>query len=424
MSRIAVIGAGISGMAAAYLLSRKHTVWLYERAERLGGHTHTHDIATSRGVQPIDTGFIVHNERTYPNLVRLFHELGVARQKSDMSFGVSCQATGLEYSSRGVKGFFARRRNLLRPAHYKLFAEIARFNRVSTEFVTRGSGPGSATDRMEMTLGDYLRTHEFSDEMARLYLYPMASSVWSTSLDEIASFPVLTLLRFFFNHGFLTVNGHPQWYSVAGGSSSYIAPLTAPYRERVVTGAEIESVGHEADAPVVRFADGRAEKFDEVVFACHAPQALGMLEAPTAAEQSTLAAFRTTKSHTVLHTDARLLPRRADARASWNYHLSGSTGRGAATLTYHMNRLQNIAAPEDYCVSLNRTAAIDRTKVLREMEYFHPLYTLDAVRAQGRWSEISGARHLHFCGAYWFYGFHEDGLNSAIRVAGRLGVSW
>jgi predicted NAD/FAD-binding protein len=419
MSRVAVIGAGISGMAAAYLLSRKHTVWLFEREARLGGHTHTHDIETSRGTQPIDTGFIVHNDRTYPNLVRLFGELGVARQKSDMSFGVSCQATGMEYSSRGVKGFFARRRNFLRPAHYRLFAEIARFNRVSTEFVTRGAG----THMMEMTLGDYMRAHAFSDEMARLYLYPMASSVWSTSLEEIASFPALTLLRFFFNHGFLTVNGHPQWYSVAGGSSTYIAPITAPYRERVVTGAKIESVGHDAGAPVVRFSDGRAEKFDEVVFACHGPQALGLLEAPTAAEQSTLSAFRTTKSQTVLHTDSRLLPRRPDARASWNYHLSSGTG-GAATLTYHMNRLQNIAAPEDYCVSLNRTDAIDRTKVLREMEYFHPLYTLDAVRAQGRWSEMSGKRHLHFCGAYWFYGFHEDGLNSAIRVAERLGVGW
>jgi predicted NAD/FAD-binding protein len=419
MSRVAVIGAGISGMAAAYLLSRKHTVWLFEREARLGGHTHTHDIETSRGTQPIDTGFIVHNDRTYPNLVRLFGELGVARQKSDMSFGVSCQATGMEYSSRGVKGFFARRRNFLRLAHYRLFAEIARFNRVSTEFVTRGAG----THMMEMTLGDYMRAHAFSDEMARLYLYPMASSVWSTSLEEIASFPALTLLRFFFNHGFLTVNGHPQWYSVAGGSSTYIAPITAPYRERVVTGAKIESVGHDAGAPVVRFSDGRAEKFDEVVFACHGPQALGLLEAPTAAEQSTLSAFRTTKSQTVLHTDSRLLPRRPDARASWNYHLSSGTG-GAATLTYHMNRLQNIAAPEDYCVSLNRTDAIDRTKVLREMEYFHPLYTLDAVRAQGRWSEMSGKRHLHFCGAYWFYGFHEDGLNSAIRVAERLGVGW
>jgi uncharacterized protein len=422
MSRVAVIGAGISGMAAAYLLSRKHTVWLFEREDRLGGHTHTHDIATSRGTQPIDTGFIVHNDRTYPNLVRLFGELGVARQKSDMSFGVSCQATGMEYSSRGVKGFFARRRNFLRPAHYRLFAEIARFNRVSNEFVTRGA----AVEMMEMTLGEYMHAHEFSDEMARLYLYPMASSVWSTSLDEIASFPALTLLRFFFNHGFLTVNGHPQWYSVAGGSSTYIAPLTAPYRERVVIGAKIGSVGHEAGAPVVRFMNGRAEKFDEIVFACHAPQALGLLEAPTAAEQSTLSAFRTSKSHTVLHTDSRLLPRRPDARASWNYHLSTASGAtsGAATLTYHMNRLQNIAAPEDYCVSLNRTAAIDPTKVLREMEYFHPLYTLDAVRAQGRWSEMSGQRNLHFCGAYWFYGFHEDGLNSAIRVAKRLGVDW
>jgi predicted NAD/FAD-binding protein len=415
MSRVAVIGAGISGMAAAYLLSRKHTVWLFEREERLGGHTHTHNIETSVGTQPIDTGFIVHNDRTYPNLVRLFNELGVERQKSDMSFGVSCQATGMEYSSRGVKGFFAQRRNLLRPAHYRLFSEIGRFNRISTDFVTQGAA-------MEMTLGDYLQRYAFGDELPRLYLYPMASSVWSTSLDEIASFPAITLLRFFFNHGFLTVNGHPQWYSVKGGSSQYIAPLTAPYRDRIETGAKVAGVGHEAGAPVVHFENGRHEKFDEVVIACHAPQALAMLEAPTAAEQSTLSAFRTSRSDTVLHTDSQLLPHRPDARASWNYHLGGS--KGAATLTYHMNRLQNIATPEDYCVTLNRSAAIDSAKVLRQMDYSHPLYTLDAVRAQARWSEMSGRRHLHFCGAYWFYGFHEDGLNSAIRVAHRLGVNW
>ncbi len=413
--RIAVIGAGISGMAAAYLLSRKHQVWLYERDDRIGGHTHTHSVATSQGTKAIDTGFIVHNDRTYPNLVRLFGELGVARQKSDMSFGVTCRQTGLEYSSRGLRGFFAQRKNLLRPAHYNLLREIARFNRISTEFVGK-------TEALEMTLGDYLREYRFSSDMARLYLYPMASAVWSTSLHEIESFPALTLLRFFFNHGFLTINGHPQWYVVQGGSSAYIGPLTAPYRERIVTNARIAGVEHQADQPTLRFEDGSTETFDEVVLACHGPQALRLLAAPTEAERSVLGAFRTSTSETVLHTDTRLLPVREEAHASWNYHLD--SGGHAATLTYDMNRLQTLGTPEKYCVTLNRTRDIDPGKVLRNLSYNHPLYTLDAVRAQARWGEISGVRNVHFCGAYWFYGFHEDGLNSAIRVAQHCGVEW
>ena len=415
MTRIAVIGAGISGMAAAYLLSRKHEVSLFERERRLGGHTHTHKIETSIGVRPIDTGFIVHNDRTYPNLVTLLSELGVEREKSDMSFGVSCQATGLEYSSRGLRGFFATPRNLVRPAHYRFLSEILRFNRESTEFLKR-------PDLSEVTLRDYLTGNRFDGDFARLYLYPMASAVWSTSLEEMETFPALTLLRFFDNHGFLTMNGHPQWYILKGGSSSYIAPMTAPYRERIRLGAEISTVTRAQNRVTIRFTDGQVQSFDHVVFACHAPQALALLSDPTREEGSTLGSFRTTPNDTVLHRDSRLLPRSQHARASWNYHLGRD--RSKPTLTYHMNRLQNIAAREDYCVTLNATEEIAPPKILHELQYEHPLYTLDAVRAQAAWGEISGKNNTHFCGAYWFYGFHEDGLNSAIRVARSLGVEW
>ena len=415
MSRIAVIGAGISGMGAAYLLSRKHEVSLFEREPRLGGHTQTHQVETSIGVRSIDTGFIVHNDRTYPNLVKLFAELGVQREKSDMSFGVSCQATGVEYSSRGFRGFFATPRNLVRPAHYRFLKEILRFNRESTEFLKQ-------PDLSEMTLREYLVANRFDGDFARFYLYPMASAVWSTSLEEMETFPALTLLRFFDNHGFLTVNGHPQWYVLKGGSSSYIAPITTPYRERVTLSAQIASVSRGADRAVLRFTDGREQSFDDVVFACHAPQALALLADATPEERSVLSGFRTTKNDTVLHRDSRLLPRSPHARASWNYHLG--RGRSQPTLTYHMNRLQNIAAREDYCVTLNATEQIAPGKLLRELQYDHPLYTLDAVRAQARWREISGTNRTHFCGAYWFYGFHEDGFNSAIRVARALGVEW
>ncbi len=415
MSRIAVIGSGISGMAAAYLLSRKHEVHLLEREERLGGHTHTHAIPTSRGVLPIDTGFIVHNDRTYPNLVKLFRQLGVERQKSDMSFGVSCQKTGFEYSSRGLGGLFAQKSNWLRLRHYRFLGEILRFNREAPKVL---DDPAGAT----MTLGEWTRANDFSEDFSRYYLYPMAAAVWSTSLEEIDEFPAVTLVRFFANHGFLGVDTHPQWYVVKGGSSEYVAPLTAPYRERIRTGVEIAAVRRSWDAVQVSYADGHTEAFDEIVFACHGPQAMGLLADATPLERSVLGGFLTSRNETVLHTDEKLLPARPNARASWNYHLGGDDR--AVMLTYHMNRLQNLAAPEPYCVTLNPTDRIDRNRILREMTYFHPLMTVPAIRAQARWQEISGRNRTHFCGAYWFYGFHEDGLNSAIRVAQSAGVDW
>ena len=413
MSRIAVIGAGVSGMAVAYLLSQKHVVSLFEKESRLGGHTHTHSIDTSAGVLPIDTGFIVHNDRTYPNLVSLFNKLGVQREPSDMSFGVSCRATGFEYSSRGLSGFFGS--NLFRPGQYKLFAEILRFNRESRKLL---QDPASA----DIKLGEYLHAHGFAGDFARYYLNPMAASVWSTSLEEIEDFPALTLIRFFENHGFLGLTTQAQWYVVKGGSSAYVAPLTALYKQRIHLGSRIEAVTRTSAGVLIAFQDRSPEQFDEVIFACHAPQALQLLQDAAPLERSILGNFRTSRNQTVLHTDSRMLPERPSARASWNYHLGAPSQ--SATLTYYMNRLQNLPTREDYCVTLNSTVLLDRSQILRELEYFHPLYTLDAVRAQTRWPEISGQNHTHFCGAYWFYGFHEDGLNSAIRVAEKLGVSW
>ncbi len=413
MSRIAVIGAGVSGMAVAYLLSQKHVVSLFEKESRLGGHTHTHSMDTSAGVLPIDTGFIVHNDRTYPNLVSLFNKLGVQREPSDMSFGVSCRATGFEYSSRGLSGFFGS--NLFRLGQYKLFAEILRFNRESRKLL---QDPASA----DIKLGEYLHAHGFAGDFARYYLNPMAASVWSTSLEEIEDFPALTLIRFFENHGFLGLTTQAQWYVVKGGSSAYVAPLTALYKQRIHLGSRIEAVTRTSAGVLIAFQDRSPEQFDEVIFACHAPQALQLLQDAAPLERSILGNFRTSRNQTVLHTDSRMLPVRPSARASWNYHLGAPSQ--SATLTYYMNRLQNLPTREDYCVTLNSTVLLDRSQILRELEYFHPLYTLDAVRAQTRWPEISGQNHTHFCGAYWFYGFHEDGLNSAIRVAEKLGVSW
>lgn len=421
--RIAVIGSGISGLSAAHFLSRKHEVHLFEKDDRLGGHTHTHlidDPATGKTI-PVDTGFIVHNDRTYPNLIRLFAELGVETQVSDMSFGVSCQKTGFEYSSRGLSGFFAQRRNIFRLAHYRFFAELLRFNRVAPRFLDDAANAN-------VTLGEYLERERFSHEFRNHYLYPMSAAVWSTSPSQMRDFPAFTLIRFFDNHGFLGINTHPKWKTLRGGSHSYIAPLTSPYAANIHLGARLITVHRDNRNVTLGFADGCKREFDQVVFATHGDQVLPLLENPTQAEREILSNFRTSVSRTWLHTDTFMLPRRQPAWASWNYHVNlrgrhDSDSQGVA-VTYDMNRLQSIDSPTRFCVTLNATGAIDERKVLRRMEYSHPLYTLDSVRAQARWSEISGRNRTHYCGAYWFYGFHEDGLNSALRVSRTLGVEW
>ncbi len=412
--RIAVIGSGISGMAAAYYLSRRHDVSLFEKDARLGGHTNTIMVESSRGPLAVDTGFIVHNDRNYPNLVKLFAELGVETQASDMSFAVTCRSSGFEYSSRGVRGFFAQRSNLCSAEHYKLFGEILRFNRTAPK-VLRESGADRAT------LGDFLDDAGFNGVFTEKYLFPMASAVWSTSLDAIRSFPAATLLRFFDNHGMLGINTHPKWRVLRGGSHRYLAPIAAPYKDRIYRDARIVSVARTEAQVALHFADRPMLCFDQVVFACHGDQVLPLLESPSDGERDILTNFTTSSNEACLHTDASLLPRRADARASWNYNL-GLNGRNAATLTYDMNRLQSLDVEERYCVTLNAGGAIDPERIVERIVYHHPLYTREAVTAQGRWGEISGVNRTHFCGAYWLYGFHEDGLNSAVRVARSLGV--
>jgi uncharacterized protein len=415
VARIAVIGAGISGMAAAYFLSRKHEVSLFEKDDRLGGHTHTHTIETSRGTRPVDTGFIVYNERTYPNLVRLFRELRVEAFNSDMSFGVTCHRTGFEYSSRGLAGFFADKRNIFRSGHFRLMAEIMRFNRVSAASLKTNTAS-------EMTLGEYADHHQFHSDFLNRYLYPMTSAIWSTSVGDIQKYPADALLRFFSNHGLLGINTHPQWKAVRGGSHQYIAPLIAPYWKRIYTGVSLAAVSRTEDGIVLRFRDRHAMMFDFAVMACHAPEALTLLEVPSARERQILSALQTSANRIKLHTDSTVLPRRRAARASWNYHLNAGTA--SATVTYHMNRLQSLDTPEDYLVTLNDTNTVKDSAVLKQLTYNHPLYTAEAIKAQRRWSEISNTDRIHYCGAYWFNGFHEDGLNSALRVARAFGIEW
>ncbi len=411
--RIAVIGSGIAGLSTAYYLSRAHEVHVFERDSRVGGHTNTVMVDSPSGPVPIDTGFIVHNERTYPRFCRLMAALGVETQPSDMSFAVTTPGAAFEYSSRGLRGFFAQRRNLFSPRHYHLLREIVRFNREAPDVLSDPAGDA-------MTLGEFLDRGRYARVFVDRYLVPMAGAIWSMAPDVMREFPVLTLVRFMHHHGMLGLTTHPAWKVIRGGSQAYLAPLTAPFRDRIRTGVTITSVDRADDGVTVRFSDRPEEQFDEVVFGCHGDQILPLLAHPTAAERDILGHFRTSRNETCLHTDASLLPGRPAARASWNYRL-GDAGR--VTVTYHMNRLQSLTTREDYCVTLNADDTIDPGRVLRRMVYEHPLYTRDAIRAQERWSEISGKHRTHFCGAYWFYGFHEDGVRSGMRVAEALGVA-
>jgi predicted NAD/FAD-binding protein len=417
MKTIAVIGAGISGLAAAYFLSRRHRVHLFERDTKLGGHTNTVMVDDPNGTAvPLDTGFLVHNDRTYPNLVRLFDDLDVPTRDSDMSFAVSCRESGLEYSSRGANGFFAQRQNIVNPSHLTLLRDILRFNREAPVLL-------DAPDAEAQTLGDFLDSRGFGEHFTSRYLYPMASAIWSTAPDAIRSFPAVTLIRFFDNHGLLSVTGQPTWKVVDGGSHTYVPKLALPLAADVHTGALIDRVRRGDREVTITFRDRPSVLCDDIVFACHGDQVLPLLDDPSDLERDVLSNFTTSTNVACLHTDGSVLPALERARASWNY-LAGADADAPPVVTYDLNRLQGLTTSEQYCVTLNPNGCVDEDRVLGRFVYQHPLYTRAAVGAQRRWHEVSGVNRTHYCGAYWSYGFHEDGLNSAIRVAGALGVTW
>ncbi|MDR5867842.1 NAD(P)/FAD-dependent oxidoreductase [Halomonas koreensis] len=413
--RIAVIGSGIAGMAAGWYLSGRHEVTLFEADARLGGHTATVDVELEGADYAIDTGFIVFNDWTYPHFRHLLAELGVASQPTEMSFSVHETRRDFEYNGHSLASLFAQRSNLLRPRFHGLLRDILRFNRQATEALVADRLPAS------QTLGDYLDAGGYGGDFQRRYLLPMGAAIWSASIDDLRAFPARFFVRFFHHHGLLSINERPQWYTLVGGSRAYIPALTAPYAERLRLATPVAGIRRDAEGVRVRSAAGE-EGFDQVVLACHADQALALLEDADPAERAILGALPYRDNEVVLHTDTRLLPRRRRAWASWNYRLDERGDAARVSVTYNMNILQRLQAPHTFCVTLNDSASIDPAKVLGRFTYAHPQFSLAGQAAQARHGEISGPhRRTHFCGAYWRNGFHEDGVWSALRVARALG---
>jgi len=411
--KIAIIGSGIAGLTSAYLLNRNHAITVFEASDWIGGHTHTVDVQVDGQSYAVDTGFIVFNDWTYPNFIRLLSQLGVGFKATEMSFSVSDPISGVEYNGHNLNSLFAQRRNLLSPKFWGMVRDILRFNREALNDLNQQR---IASD---MTLGDYLKANGYSERFIQHYIVPMGAAIWSMSLNDMLGFPLQFFVRFFKNHGLLSVSDRPQWCVIEGGSSSYVAPLTESFKQHIRLNCAVTRVERDGDGVTVHSAAG-SERFDKLVFACHSDQALALLAAPTPTEQAILGALPYADNDVVLHTDTRLLPKRPLAWASWNYRLGGPVDQPAA-VTYDMNILQGIQSDTTFCVSLNQTAAIDPSKILARYTYAHPQYSLAGMAAQARWEELLGANHSYFCGAYWANGFHEDGVVSALRVAREFG---
>ena len=409
---IAVIGSGIAGMSAAWLLSQRHDVTVYEKNGRLGGHSNTVIVNTSLGATPVDTGFIVFNDVTYPNLVALFEHLGVPTKASDMSFGVSLNGGRTEYSSVGASAFLAGGRNLMSPRFWSMTLDLLRFYRHAPLELL-----GARDDLI--SLGEYLERRGYGDAFQRDHLLPQAAAIWSASMAEIHHYPACAFVRFFENHGLLKLKGRPAWRTVEGGSRVYVEKLTAPYADRVRLNTGAVSVKRDAGGAWVRDARGNAERFDDVVIAAHADEALAMLEDANTEERALLGAFRYAKNRAVLHTDRTLMPRREPLWASWNY--VGDNPDGGCVVSYWMNKLQRLQCRENIFLTLNPRVMPRPETVLYETAYDHPLFDAAAIRAQEKLWSLQGVRNTWFCGAHFGAGFHEDGLQAGLAVAEQLG---
>jgi uncharacterized protein len=418
--KVAIVGAGVSGLVTAHLLAPRHEVTVFEAAGYAGGHTNTIRVDTPNETHHVDTGFIVFNDRNYPNFERLLQRLDVASQPSLMSFGVSDGRGDFEYTGGSPNGLFAKRAHLVTPWFHRMVADMARFNRAAHELLRGPHGDGKAGGDGP-SLGQWLEQQRFSKPFIERLIVPQASAVWSADPGQMWTFPARFLAEFFDNHGMLSFRDRPRWRTVSGGSARYVDALLARFTGRLRLRTPVGAVRRSDQGVLVTPRGGEAELFDEVVLATHSDQALALLSDASDGERRLLSAIPYQANEAVLHTDTSVLPRRRRAWASWNYHLSDAPAN-RTTVTYHMNRLQALRAEREFCVTLNRTSEIAPEHVIRTIAYAHPVYTREGMAAQRRCEEISGRNRTHFCGAYWGWGFHEDGVVSALRVAERFGA--
>jgi predicted NAD/FAD-binding protein len=416
MKHIAIIGSGISGLTAAYLLSKKNHVTVFEKNDRIGGHTATVDIEKNGQSFAIDTGFIVFNDKTYPNFLALLSEIGIGKKATEMSFSVHNCQTGMEYNGHNLNTLFAQRRNLFRPKFWGLVKEILRFNKQCKAIFD------SKNYQAGMTLGKFLTKNNFSDFFAEHYILPMGAAIWSSSLSQMEDFEFRFFVQFFHNHGLLNIADRPQWYVIPKGSRSYLKPLCQPFENNIKLNADISGITRSDNKVHLHFNQAPSESFDDVVIACHSDEALALLNDATEDEAAILSAMPYSENSVILHTDKTLLPKREKAWASWNYQLSQDRSK-AASVTYNMNILQGIESENTFCVTLNQKEDIDPNLILREFTYHHPIFSSESIQAQQQRDKICGINQTHFAGAYWHSGFHEDGVRSAVEVAKRFGCS-
>src|SRR5690554_255875 len=413
--RIAVIGAGVSGLTAAWLLSEHHDVELFEAADYAGGHTNTELVKAGGRTWPVNTGFIVFNDWTYPNFIKLMDRLGVASEVSDMSFSVDCHTSGLQYNGTSLNTLFAQRKNILNLNFLKMIREILRFNKETRADLAAGDIPEGET------LGEYLNRNRYSRYFRNNYIVPMGAAIWSAPEIVLEQFPIRFFLQFFNNHGMLSVDDRPTWRVISGGSAQYVKAMMERLAKHTHLNTPVQTVSRNEKGVTVVL-EGQTLEFDQVIFACHSDQALAMLADPSDTERDILGAIPYQKNDVVLHTDSSVLPDNRRAWAAWNYYIPKHSTE-PVSVTYNMNVLQNFhQAPEVFCVTLNRSQDIAEDKVIKRFNYSHPVFTLDAVEAQARYGEIGNKNRTHYCGAYWFNGFHEDGVRSALRVTSDFGV--
>ena len=404
--KIAIIGSGIAGNTLVWRMNAGHEVVVFEAGDHLGGHTHTHDVTVEGKTIQVDSGFIVFNEKTYPNFIDMLERLGVERQATEMSFSVHCERTGLEYAGTNLNSLFAQRKNLFSGKFYRLLMDIVRFNRRAPGFLN--------TEDTTTTLGEYLRDEGYSDNFLRYYILPMGAAIWSQDVESMLDFPARFFIRFFYNHGLLSISDRPQWYVVKGGSKTYVEKIYSQFGGEVKLRTPVTAVRRFADRVEVEHRHGR-DQFDAVFFACHSDQALALLSDATEAERAVLGAIPYQANTAVLHLGDDEFPVLKRARSSWNYRIPARSN-GAATVSYDMKKLQSLPVQSDIAVTLNSNRDLEQKNIIAQMAYDHPVFTLEGLRAQQRQGEINGVRRSFFCGAYWRYGFHEDGVVSALEA--------